>query len=91
MSLQVWATWLLYAMLVDLTDRIITKLWLDRLPIFPWRWSTVRFRSMCAQPTAAKPTTAVLILVADYSLFGLVKRKRPYKFLKKEAPITLDG
>ena len=87
--LQVWATWLLYAVLVDLSDSVAEAL---SRPFADISMEMV-FRALPFYVRAAhrKETDDLLaFLVADYKLFGLVKRKRPTTSSKQrlQPPLT---
>jgi len=73
---QVWATWLLYAILVDLTDAVAETL---SRPFADISMEMV-YRALPFYVRAAhrgETTDWLDYLVADYKLFGLVKRTRP--------------
>jgi len=88
-SLQVWATWLLYAVLVDLTDRVAEAL---ARPFADISMEMV-YRALPFYVRAAhrgESDNVIAYLIADYALFGLVKRKRPTSASKKrlQPPLT---
>jgi hypothetical protein len=90
-SLQVWATWLLYAVLVDLTDMVAEAL---AKPFADISMEMV-YRALPFYVRAAhrRETDDLLVfLVADHKLFGLVKRKRPTPSSKMrlQPPLTDD-
>jgi len=77
-ELQLWATWLLYAVLVDLTDQVAEAL---RQPFAAISMEMV-YRSLYffAQAYHRGETTDIVAYFATHAkLFGLVKRKRPSK------------
>lgn len=77
-ELQLWATWLLYAVLVDLTDQVAEAL---RQPFAAISMEMV-YRSLYffAQAYHRGETTDIAAYLAAHAkLFGLVKRKRPSK------------
>ena len=91
-SLQVWATWLLYAVLVDLTDRVAEAL---ARPFADISMEMV-YRALPFYVRAAhrgETDNVIAYLVAHYTLFGLVKRKRPTSLSRKrlQPPLTDDG
>jgi len=90
-SLQVWATWLLYAVMVDLTDMVAQAL---SKPFAEISMEMV-YRALPFYVRAAhrhETDDLLAFLVADYKLFGLVKRKRPTDSSKKRLqPLTDDS
>lgn len=75
-SLQVWATWLLYAVLVDMTDMVAEAL---AMPFADISMEMV-YRALPYYVRAkhrGETTDLLAFLIADHKLFGLVKRKRP--------------
>lgn len=87
--LQIWATWLLYAVLVDLSDQVAEAL---SLPFSAISMEMV-YRALPFYVRAAhrdETHDLIAFLVADYKLFGLVKRKRPTAHSKKrlQTPLT---
>lgn len=90
-SLQVWATWLLYAVMVDLTDMVAEAL---SKPFAEISMEMV-YRALPFYVRAAhrhETDDLLAFLVADYKLFGLVKRKRPTDSSKKRLqPLTNDS
>ena len=90
-SLQVWATWLLYAVLVDLTDMVaeaLAKPFADISMEMVYRALPFYVRAAHRNET----DDLLAFLVADHKLFGLIKRKRPTSYSKKrlQPPLT-DG
>ncbi len=90
-SLQVWATWLLYAVLVDLTDMVaeaLAKPFADISMEMVYRALPFYVRAAHRHETE----DLLAFLVADHKLFGLVKRKRPTHSSKKrlQPPLTDD-
>ena len=90
-SLQVWATWLLYAVLVDLTDMIadaLAKPFADISMEMVYRALPFYVRAAHRHET----DDLLAFLVADHKLFGLVKRKRPTRSSKMrlQPPLTDD-
>jgi Transposase DDE domain len=90
-SLQVWATWLLYAVLVDLTDMVaeaLAKPFADISMEMVYRALPFYVRAAHRHET----DDLLAFLVADHKLFGLVKRKRPTLSSKKrlQPPLTDD-
>ena len=86
-ELQLWATWLLYAILVDLTDQVAAAL--DRL-VADISIEMV-YRSLYFFVQAyhrGEATDPVAYLAARAKLFGLIKRKRPLKS-SPPSPVTL--
>jgi hypothetical protein len=88
-SLQVWATWLLYAVLVDLSDSVaeaLSRPFADISMEMVYRALPFYVRAAHRQET----DDLLAFLVADYKLFGLVKRKRPTTASKKRLlpPLT---
>jgi hypothetical protein len=74
-TLQLWATWLLYAVLVDLSDEVAGEL---GVPLADISLEMV-YRSLYFCVTAihrGEATNPVSHLVANAKLFGLIKRKR---------------
>ena len=74
-TLQVWATWLMYAVLVDLTDDVADTLGvpfadmsLEMVYRSLYFCTMAYYRGECDDPVA--------YLAADAKLFGLIKRKR---------------
>jgi hypothetical protein len=87
-SLQVWATWLLYAVLVDLTDMVAEAL---AKPFADISMEMV-FRALPFYVRAAhrhETDDLLAFLVADHKLFGLIKRKRPPTPSKKRLALPL--
>ena len=89
--LQVWATWLLYAVLVDLTDTVAEAL---ARPFADISMEMV-YRALPFYVRAAhrnETDDLLAFLVARHKLFGLVKRKRPTPTSKKrlQPPLTDD-
>ena len=87
--LQVWATWLLYAVLVDLTDRVaeaLAKPFADISMEMVYRALPFYVRATHRHET----DDLIAFLVSDHKLFGLVKRKRPSHASKKrlQPPLT---
>ena len=87
--LQVWATWLLYAVLVDLTDRVaeaLAKPFADISMEMVYRALPFYVRATHRHET----NDLIAFLVSDHKLFGLVKRKRPSHASKKrlQPPLT---
>jgi hypothetical protein len=87
--LQVWATWLLYAVLVDLSDNVAEALSRPFADIS----TEMVYRALPFYVRAAhrnETTDLIAFLVADYKLFGLVKRKRPSASSNKrlQPPLT---
>jgi len=79
---QIWATWLLYAILVDLTDAVAEAL---ARPFADISMEMV-YRALPFYVRAAhrgETDDWLAYLVADYKLFGLVKRMRPTSTSKK--------
>src|SRR5512144_460460 len=77
-ELQLWATWLLYAVLVDLTDAVAEAL---QQPFNAISWEMV-FRSLyyAAQACDHDPNTDVVTYLAIHAkLLGIVKRPRAHK------------
>lgn len=77
-ELQVWATWILYAVLVDLTDAVADAL---HRPFADLSLEMV-YRSLYHFVRAhhrGEADDVIAFLVANYKLFGLVKRKRKPK------------
>jgi hypothetical protein len=75
-ELQLWATWLLYAVLVDLTDRVAEAL---RQPFDAISMEMV-FRSLyyVAEACHRDPNTKVITYLAAHAkLLGIVKRRQP--------------
>lgn len=75
-ELQLWATWLLYAVLVDLTDQVAEAL---RQPFAAISMEMV-YRSLYFFTQAyhrGEATDIAAYFAAHAKLFGLVKRKRP--------------
>lgn len=89
--LQVWATWLLYAVLVDLTDIVAEAL---ALPFADISMEMVyRALPFYVRANHRHETDDLLaFLVARHKLLGLVKRKRPTPTSKKrlQPPLTDD-
>ena len=88
-ELQVWATWILYAVLVDLTDAVADAL---QRPFADLSMEMV-YRSLYHFVRAHQRGEAddvIAFLVADYKLFGLVKRKRKPNQNLRHPPLT-DG
>jgi hypothetical protein len=82
-QLQVWATWLLYAVLVDLSDAVADEL---NLPLERISLEMV-FRSLyfyCGAAARGEATDPVRYLAAQTDL-GIVKRRRPAR-----GPTALD-
>jgi hypothetical protein len=82
-ELQVWATWLLYAVLIDLSDAVAQELDLplDRISI------EMVFRGLyhfCTDQRPDQPTEPVAYLAAQPDL-GIVKRRRKYR---EQPPLT---
>lgn len=74
-ALQLWATWLMYAVLVDLTDDVAESL---ALPFNQMSMEMV-YRSLYFCTTAfhrGQADDPLLYLAKNATLFGLVKRKR---------------
>ena len=89
---QVWATWLLYAVLVDLSDAVAEAL---SRPFADISLEMV-YRALPFYVRAAhrhETNDLIAFLVADYKLFGLVKRKRSTPSSKKRLQplLTEDG
>jgi len=90
-QVQVWATWLLYAVLVDLTDRVAEALSRPFADIsMEMVYRALPFYVRAAHRSETDDLLAYLL--ADYKLFGLVKRKHPTSSSKKrlQPPLTLD-
>lgn len=88
-SAQVWATWLLYAVLVDLSDRVAEAL---ATPFADISMEMV-YRALPFYVRAAhrnETDDLLAFLVAHHKLFGLIKRKRPTAASKKrlQPPLT---
>jgi Transposase DDE domain len=75
--LQVWATWILYAVLVDLTDAVAEAL---QRPIADISMEMV-YRSIQFYPTRRpdEPEDLAAFLAHNHKSFGLIKRKKPLK------------
>jgi hypothetical protein len=89
-ELQVWATWILYAVLVDLTDAVAEAL---HRPFADISMEMV-YRSLYHFVRARQRGEAddlIAFLVADYKLFGLVKRKRKSNPSLRPQPLTDDA
>ena len=74
-TLQLWATWLLYAVLVDLSDEVAGELGVPLADIY----LEMVYRSLYFCVNAihrGDATDPVSYLVANAKLFGLIKRKR---------------
>ena len=87
--LQVWTTWLLYAVLVDVTDRVaaaLAKPFADISMEMVYRALPFYVRATHRHET----NDLIAFLVSDHKLFGLVKRKRPSHASKKrlQPPLT---
>lgn len=88
-NLQVWATWILYAVLVDLTDAVAEAL---ARPFADISMEMV-YRALYHFVRAAHRGEAhdlIAFLVANHKLFGLVKRKKPVKHIHLSLPLTAD-
>jgi hypothetical protein len=84
-ELQLWATWLLYAVLVDLTDQVAEAL---RQPFAAISMEMV-YRSLYFFTQAyhrGEATDIAAYFAAHAKLFGLIKRKRP---AKSRSPLPL--
>lgn len=89
-TLQLWATWLLYAVLVDLSDEIAGEL---NVPLADISLEMV-YRSLYFCVNAihrGQATDPVQYLVANAKLFGLLKRKRKPPALSLLNLTILDG
>jgi hypothetical protein len=91
-ELQLWATWLLYAVLVDLTDQVAEAL---RQPLAAISMEMV-YRSLYFFAQAyhrGEATDIAAYFAAHAKLFGLVKRKRPSKNRSPLPlpPLTIPG
>lgn len=82
-ALQLWATWLLYAVLIDLTDQVATELGLPlaALSVEMTYRSLYHFTIAVQQGTA---TDLVAYLAANADWLGLIKRKRKRKTLSHD-------
>ena len=72
--MQVWATWMLYGVLLDLSDMLAEELWRPLADIS----AEMVFRSLgyFAQAVLGGETTSLIpFLVTHAKLFGLVKRQ----------------
>lgn len=79
--LQLWATWILYAVLVDLTDAVAEAL---AKPYADISMEMV-FRTLNYYVWAhhrGETNDVVDFLTSEHKLFGLVKRKRPQKYVE---------
>jgi len=88
-QVQLWATWLLYAILVDLTDQVAEAL---ARPFADISMEMV-YRALPFFVRAAhrhETQDLLAFLVADFKLFGLVKHKRPTSTSKKRLQPPLD-
>ena len=91
-ELQLWATWLLYAVLVDLTDQVAEAL---RHPFAAISMEMV-YRSLYFFTQAyhrGQATDVAAYLASHAKLFGLIKRKRPTKTRSPLSlpPLTIPG
>ena len=77
-ALQLWATWLLYAVLIDLTDAVATRLCLpvSALSVEMTYRSLYYFTSAHRQGKATDP---VEYLAENATWLGIIKRKRKRK------------
>jgi hypothetical protein len=77
-ELQVWATWLLYAVLIDLSDAVAQELNLplDRISVEMVYRGLYHFAVAHQQGQGSNP---VAFLVAHAELLGVVKRRRKYR------------
>lgn len=90
-QVQVWATWLLYAVLVDLTDTVAEALCRPLADIsMEMVYRALPFYIRAAH--CGETDNLIAYLLADYKLFGLVKRKRPTSSSKTrlQSPLTDD-
>lgn len=88
-NLQVWATWILYAVLVDLTDAVAEAL---ARPLADISMEMV-YRALYHYVRAVRRGDAddlIAFLVTHHKLFGLVKRKKPVKPMTRSLPLTDD-
>ena len=88
-NLQVWATWILYAVLVDLTDAVADAL---ARPFADISMEMV-YRALYHYVRAlhrGESDDLIAFLVADHKLFGLIKRKKPVKQIDRSQPLTDD-
>jgi len=86
-NLQVWATWILYAVLVDLTDAVAEAL---ARPFADISMEMV-YRALYHYVRAhhrGETDDLIAFLVSDYKLFGLVKRKKTVKKTILAPPLT---
>ena len=103
-NLQVWATWILYAILVDLTDAVAEALArpfadiskvaqpLERAARLLGAMEMV-YRALYHYVRAlhrGETLDVVAFLIADHKLFGLIKRKKPVKQIDRSQPLTDD-
>jgi hypothetical protein len=86
-QVQVWATWILYAVLVDVTDAVAEAL---ARPFADISMEMV-YRALYHYVHAAQENEAqdlIAFLVAEHKLLGLVKRKKPVKPKSRAQPLT---
>ncbi len=82
MRLQAWATWLLYAVLVDLTDEVAETLGVSFTDLsLEMVYRSLYFCTMAAY--RGESDDPVAFLAANAKAFGLIKRKR------KPSPLDL--
>lgn len=77
-NLQVWATWILYAILVDLTDAVaeaLTRPFADISMEMVYR-ALYHYVRAVHRGEAGEADDLIAFLAADHKLFGLVKRKK---------------
>jgi hypothetical protein len=87
-ELQVWATWLLYAVLVDLTDAVAEVLQrpFDALSLEMVYRSLYFFTGAYQRGEATDP---VVYLAAKAERFGILKRKRKGNFASRLHDLAL--
>jgi hypothetical protein len=84
--LQLWATWLLYAVLVDVTDTVAEALkhpFADISMEMVYR-ALSHYVHVASQGDADDP---IAYLVANHKLYGLVKRKKSPRKIKTDTPL----
>jgi IS4 transposase len=84
--LQLWATWLLYAVLVDVTDTVAEALkhpFADISMEMVYR-ALSHYVHVASQGEADDP---IAYLVANYKLYGLIKRKKSPRKIKTDTPL----
>jgi hypothetical protein len=87
-ALQVWGTWLLYAMLIDLSDAVAQELNLplDRISVEMVFRGLYHFAVAQQYGQASDPVT----YLAEHPILGVVKRRRKYRERERQSTLPSE-